>query len=217
MRFWKAGEGRTLVEADERAPLGAPGARFVTPAGESLESAGVYWLVEATGEVSKVYGFRTDSDQEDLLYAVHAVRGAELREWLCVWSDSQFGPEPPRTSERVVLSGLAECAAPSPRFGADAARAAREFLRTSRPAAPAPKSPRLESPEQLPELTGGEALDLVLDEAGADIVLRAGGRELWREPFFDSGSRRPRELEALARRRYGVRVRSFESRVEYGD
>jgi hypothetical protein len=79
-------------------------------------------------------------------------------------------------------------------------------------------SPRLVSPEMLPELPGAEPVDFVLEDDGyVHLILKAGGRELWREAFGNSGSGRPREIEDVVRRRYGARVRSFESRVDYGD
>jgi len=67
---------------------------------------------------------------------------------------------------------------------------------------------KLKRAGELPDLPG-EALDLAWDQAGGEVVIRLGQREVWREPVRYESLWRYEQVLALLREKYGTRLRDL--------
>jgi len=67
---------------------------------------------------------------------------------------------------------------------------------------------KLNSAGELPDLPD-PVLDLLWDQAGDEVVLRLGDREVWREPVRYEAVWRFDEILALLREKYGARLRDL--------
>ncbi|MDA8417545.1 MAG: hypothetical protein M0Z90_00780 [Desulfobacteraceae bacterium] len=67
---------------------------------------------------------------------------------------------------------------------------------------------KLKGADELPDLPG-EALDLAWDQAGDEVVIRLGDREVWREPVRYESLWRYEQVLALLRTKYGARLRDL--------
>jgi hypothetical protein len=216
-RCYRTKNGDFLIDTGEVTDLSS--IKFLAPDGSRLTSAGSFWLLDAAGKVKTFYKFTTTSDQEVLRYEAHRLVGGDLHELVCSWTDSQYGEEPPSTSDKVVERDLvpldAVKAAPMLR-GLDAAVAEYRRPKTSPAVAPDPRL--LTSAASLPEIPGTGPIDFVLSvDSAMDLVLEGGGLELWREGFSYGRRERPRVLRGFVVQRYGARVRGWDDRTDYGD
>ena len=67
---------------------------------------------------------------------------------------------------------------------------------------------KLQRADELPDLPGA-ALDLAWDQAGDEVVIRLGDREVWREPVRYESLWRYEQVLALLQARYGPRLRDL--------
>lgn len=67
---------------------------------------------------------------------------------------------------------------------------------------------KLKRADELPDLPG-PALDLAWDQAGDEVVIRLGDREVWREPVRYESLWRYEQVLALLREKYGPRLRDL--------
>lgn len=67
---------------------------------------------------------------------------------------------------------------------------------------------KLKRADELPDLPGA-ALDLAWDQAGDEVVIRLGDREVWREPVRYESLWRYEQVLALLQARYGPRLRDL--------
>jgi hypothetical protein len=84
---------------------------------------------------------------------------------------------------------------------------------------------KLVSPEQLPDIEGGELIfvwDIETQQKGGDTLIRCGSEILWREPAYWECYKRFAEVAAILKQKYGGRVRDLVPTVAsylylYGD
>lgn len=221
IRYWKTPTNEYLAEFHRQSFTKS----FVTPDNEFIDSGFDYLLRSQSGMVLRIFAGSEYAAQEVYGISAYIVVRNALYNWVCEWIDLE--PADP-AREYSVIEGLVPVRNSDLPFDPSIADALAEYERTEQEKrrrsdeaawkicqARGVRRP-LTSPTELPDLIYLEKFDVSVEcVQESDIVVRAGDEEIWRELVSASGRERPRELEELLKAKYGGRMTSFASTIDY--